>query len=64
LDYRLIQENAERCAVAEARKLRLAHQFRQLRHVGRDPARLRLQFTEALRLRELMWIASLFVFLD
>ena len=28
------------------------------------PSRLRLQFTEALRLRGLMWIASAFVFLD
>ena len=36
----------------------------QLRHVGRDPLRSRLQFTETLRLRELMWIASAFVFLD
>jgi len=42
----------------------LAHQLRQLGHVGRDPSRLRLQFTEALRLHELMWIASAFVFLD
>src|SRR6516162_7511771 len=44
--------------------VRIAQRLWQLRHVGRDPVRSRLQFTEALRLRELMWIASAFVFLD